>query len=1240
MEDLDPLAVLIQKCVTNGLQQDHIFYRLVSNACQFALDGSDPRKQFQWDTHVKEFINSLETVGSTSVVNLLRGPGPPREKNEAYKFSWDHVNVPLPSKFCRSKLQPMVVSAKGVIHHLLMNFIKIAQESTPLVTNNLVHVVPVCMSRDAMAIKPGGLIDYNKKEIVGLEKKIDVRYVKEHPKPGPDELKFFTEAGAVILTTLDNGTSLLVGSDYLTKSTSGDAVFCFIKDCVVKIQCCLACLDRTPKSGSGILEGIPDCKSSCMECSKNILDGIWGPCVNCAGRGQPSAYPSLKACHHCLEKGIQCVKIVVLVWASDSESNNRKAMKSIKEAKESGEIDENLALLNACPDVVHIGKKLHRSLANWWLWAGSCRFNLIILRILRNDADPEVRKLARSLLSAKCVLQKDRMDFNLVLEACQPGVIDLLRDVHMVTATLLPEPYWIWQGNVKGIVQRPVSVAVGPFGTILVLDQGQAQNKGRLLKARLHYPANVEVIAENLQSPLDVHYMNGTAFVTETRGICYCDLSNKATISPKRMGKRELFAFADEKGIIPNDAQLADYTCPVLRQKLQRWIEDHQEQIPQVPPMPQELQREDSDVNNGVGKKRRDKKMSAVRLKIVNAQIQNPKVLASCLDLLFAANNKSVYELTISSNGIAFQATARRIVDLPMNCIPHGLAYHENCLYVADSNEESGGITKFCLDGTAPQKVITNNQCAVAHGLAFDGPNLIFSDRKRNLVKQLTPSGEVTVISGNGELKTASGKATSSSHAQPTGLATEGHTVYVCDTGSQTLRIITPTTALASYLENIQKMFQVFSVHSDKTKHGYTKDVGLDEVIANMVQVQQYFNEIVSSIREHVHKPTLNPEGPHGSPAYITVEAVTWVTDTLKELNYLFSNIVDEREPDLIADYKQAFRSLSILTLVVEHFFSTMRGRYAMPYMLQYAQLLMPTIQETVKRMTNASFIYFTRKKAHYPDPTASVRYANLKWPVKPPTAPITSEDLQELQEWQSRYCGGVRQRSVRDISKYDAGTLPAFANAEETNQAEVLSSRMHFEGEQCGEENAVESVNEEHHPVEVLFQKGVFLVVKPGYEMFAPDDIPRASFYLTMTDSDVFVDPSETDINVLWYSFTETTDDQFGCFVAVGTGRVLKKGILFALSDTDITTRDNDDIIHLTDTCYSRILNSLNPQTPTASAAAEFAESESQEFNQLQRESSVESQHVEYIDIERTEIRSRRERCVRKRRNEDMVYY
>lgn len=36
---------------------------------------------------------------------------------------------------------------------------------------------------------------------------------------------------------------------------------------------------------------------------------------------------------HCCENSLQCVKLAVLVWASDGEANNRKATKTIKEAK-------------------------------------------------------------------------------------------------------------------------------------------------------------------------------------------------------------------------------------------------------------------------------------------------------------------------------------------------------------------------------------------------------------------------------------------------------------------------------------------------------------------------------------------------------------------------------------------------------------------------------------------------------------------------------------------------------------------------------------------------------------------------------------------------------------------------------------------------------------------------------------------------------------------------------------------
>ena len=120
---------------------------------------------------------------------------------------------------------------------------------------------------------------------------------------------------------------------------------------------------------------------------------------------------------------------------------------------------------------------------------------------------------------------------------------------------------------------------------------------------------------------------------------------------------------------------------------------------------------------------------------------------------------------------------------------------------------------------------------------------------------------------------------------------------------------------MATYLENIRKMFQVFSVHSDKTKCGYDQDVNLDEVISKMNSVKHFFENLVCRIREHVEKPNLRPEGPHGLPAYITVKALTWVLDTLKSLKAVFSNV----RPD----YLQVFLSLSILTLVVQHFFRT-----------------------------------------------------------------------------------------------------------------------------------------------------------------------------------------------------------------------------------------------------------------------------------------------------------------------------
>ena len=226
--------------------------------------------------------------------------------------------------------------------------------------------------------------------------------------------------------------------------------------------------------------------------------------------------------------------------------------------------------------------------------------------------------------------------------------------------------------------------------------------------------------------------MDDTAFFTEVRGIFYCDLPNKATFSPKRMSKRELYTFAVEKAIIPEDASPSDYTCPVLRQKLHEWVEEHRVQVPHGDDG-LAIERQAAPDSATAGKETRHKQSSAIRLRIVNSQIDRPKVLTSFADLPFTANNQAVYELCITSNGIIFEARARQIVDLPVNCIPHRLGFYENCLFVADSNIESGGILKLSLDKTAPQKLIANDKCGVAHGIAFIGDNVIFTDRKCNI---------------------------------------------------------------------------------------------------------------------------------------------------------------------------------------------------------------------------------------------------------------------------------------------------------------------------------------------------------------------------------------------------------------------------------------------------------------------------------------------------------------------------
>ena len=88
-----------------------------------------------------------------------------------------------------------------------------------------VKIIPVVYQNDSTALKPGLMIDQNKKVVVGIRDPstsngfVDYAFVKSHPILEPEFLKknFIVEGNVSFLNCLDDSCSSSVACNYLTK---------------------------------------------------------------------------------------------------------------------------------------------------------------------------------------------------------------------------------------------------------------------------------------------------------------------------------------------------------------------------------------------------------------------------------------------------------------------------------------------------------------------------------------------------------------------------------------------------------------------------------------------------------------------------------------------------------------------------------------------------------------------------------------------------------------------------------------------------------------------------------------------------------------------------------------------------------------------------------------------------------------------------------------------------------------
>ena len=281
------------------------------------------------------------------------------------------------------------------------------------------------------------------------------------------------------------------------------------------VKVCERCLTKQSLQNHIVTHENAHCNSKCDTCLQ--MKAI---CQDCQRKGHVSYLPALRCCESCLKESIQCRKVAVLAVVADCEECNKQALLEIQKMSENHNMPPELLLLTPLPDVVHIGKSLKCSWANWFIDLNGQMSNLVLIRTLRDSTDCDVRKPLRKLLTLECVGNKDRMAVEPIVRLTRPEVVDVLRKVALVVHTLVPEKYKFWTSNQQGVCCHPVAISPGPLGSVLALDYDFVSCCSRLLKIRLQQPADVTELQNGLKDTRDLCFSRGVAFMAERRNAC------------------------------------------------------------------------------------------------------------------------------------------------------------------------------------------------------------------------------------------------------------------------------------------------------------------------------------------------------------------------------------------------------------------------------------------------------------------------------------------------------------------------------------------------------------------------------------------------------------------------------------------------------------------------------------------------------------------------------------------------
>lgn len=961
----------------------------------------NPKEQFHWDNRLIEFLETIEYHGHKKILHILRGPGFHGEGRGGIKqFDWSTWNLPLPSHFARHKNVSGYTTENGIHATLLKGFLEICSleksSVSPIIDNPVSKIIPVAMQVDGMAIKPGLIFDRRQGILVGGTRKIDNEFIEENPSPSPDDLKslFAQEAEVTCITSLDNKLTLPVGVDYIAKGGSAVDTLKKITRHSIQLQTCLQCLKSVPLDNGVIKE------TSCFSECKNCLE-LGDVCETCEQAGQLYVEPALRRCEHCLKQGHKCIKLLVLVMATDSESKNKTAKEMFEESKTNGKCSSYLNLASCVPDGVHVGKRLARQFSNWFLIVDGYRINRVILRTLRGD--PLLKDKLRPYLSVASCRNRDRMDVDASLEISSKPVRDIISKVKTITHTIIPEKYRIYEDNKKGIISAPIALCKMENGNLLLVDA----QKGKLFSIRLHYPVDVVEVTNKLKHPVAISYIEDVVYISDIaeKVINYLDLKSESVYDPCRMTVKQLQTALKKIGLWQNEYNKLKKGD--LQEKLQKWIDDNSE-----------------NTINGQGQTQSQK---IGKLKIHNLEEVVPSALCAVGKKLIVADlcNGNIYFMDLYSNGISISASVRQTITTSIPSI-HCATQKDNYVYMASSDEENGGIFSIevkgeVLDSTV-SKLKSNGTAELKQAFGISAhtskDSILISDIKDKKVKVLSDLQNQNILRdfvGNGS--TGNKDGIEANFQQPAGLCVEQNTVFVTDIATGTVKIVIDSAPLVQFLE----MLHTFHHSIDVTLNDKKTTDEFQERITYLEGVHNYILKCNAQIKSATGT-TKTLQGPEGACTAQSISDLEMMIQCMKNV----LSFIRKYQPN----YEEKLHIKSFLTLVVENLFSEMRQGNDMPLVLQFCQKFQFCTRELLKRITSCSFIYYTGRPSYYhltkTVNDSKINFNDISKMGLPEKKKLTSSQQTNLKTWCTEFGRSVRQNTVRGLTTKDKpGTLP-----------------------------------------------------------------------------------------------------------------------------------------------------------------------------------------------------------------------